>query len=218
MADIQAVIFDLDGTLANTLPDVHASINFALETLNRPILNDAQIREAIGPGKDHFIQAAMPGATEAQGVEFLEIFRGRYETHCLNKTRLFHGMETVLKAISGLKLGVASNKPTHFSTQILEGLGVKGRFDFIAGPDNVTHAKPDPEMINLVLDRLDVPSENALFVGDTDHDVMAGKGAGVNVCAVRYGYGLVEKMEVHHPEFWIDEPLELLEILDKTHK
>ena len=207
------IIFDLDGTLADTLPDVAFGVNRALEEMGLPSLSIDQIKKAVGPGKDEFIRAIFPDVESPDAKTFLTKFRRIYWDHCMDRTRLFPGMDDVLSGLKGRKLGVASNKPKVYSEKILDGLGVRDLFLDVLGPEDVAHAKPHPEMVVTFLDRIGGNPSQTILIGDTDKDILAGRGAGIGVCGVRYGYGEIDKIERLNPDFIIDHPLELLEVV-----
>lgn len=203
------IIFDLDGTLADTLPDVAAAINAARKEMNRPPLSPDQIRKAIGPGKDDFLRAVFPDTERPDEGLFLNLFRSHYWDHCLDNTALFPGMDTVLESLD-CPLAVASNKPRRFIEKILEGLNIIGKFQTRLSADDVEEAKPHPEMILRILRIHGVNPERSLMVGDTDKDILAGQRAGTQVCAVRYGYGSLEMIRLLEPDYLIETPMDLL--------
>jgi len=110
-------------------------------------------------------------------------------------------------------LAVASNKPSRYTERILTGLAVRDRFTVILGPEDVTHTKPHPEMIIKALAVLNTKSENTLFVGDTQMDLDAGRGAGVPFCLARYGYGDEAFFTSTNSEYSINKPVDLLNIV-----
>lgn len=213
----ETIIFDLDGTLVDTVTDVTKGVNRALDKMGFAPISVEQVKKAIGPGREEFIKAIFPGEENPDVKKFLTIFREYYWDQCLERTVLFDGMEQVLSQLDDRTLAVASNKPKAFTEKILLGLGVRERFKAVVGPEDVTHAKPHPEMIIKTLDVVGGKPSRTLLVGDTDKDILAGRGAGVGVCGVRYGYGIVEDIEYLNPDFLIDVPLELLDILKNTH-
>lgn len=212
--DFNTVVFDLDGTLADTIRDVADGVNGALHRMGFPPISLEQVKKAVGPGKDEFIGMIFPNVDNPDTKTFLSIFREIYWDHCLDQTSLFEGMDGVLARLRDRKLGVASNKPKAFSERILDGLGVRDQFDEVMGPEDVVHAKPHPEMIVKLLKRVGGKPAKTLLIGDTDKDMLAGRGAGVRVCGVRYGYGQVEDIERQNPDFMIESPAELLEIIE----
>lgn len=209
----QTIIFDLDGTLADTLQDVRSCINIALEEMNKPILTENLAKSAIGPGSDQFLETILPDGTDEDKEMFLGKFRSHYWNHCLDHTQLFPGMEKVINSLEKEKIAVATNKPRKATEKILEGLGVLDRFDCIMGPEDVNHVKPHPEMIVRVLERLNCTPSQTLFVGDTDKDMLAGRGAGVVLCGAMYGYGDSIALERQSPRHIIHEAIQLLDIV-----
>ena len=210
----ETVIFDLDGTLVDTVTDVTRGVNHALERMGFPSRSVEQVKKAVGPGKEEFIRNIFPDEDDPDMDTFLSLFRDFYWEHCLDETVLYSGMKDVLTQLRELNLAVASNKPNRFTIKILEGLGVREWFTVILGPEDVLHAKPHPEMIIKLIERVEGKPSQTLLVGDTDMDIRAGRGAGIGVCGVRYGYGQIDDMERLSPDFFIDSPEELLSILD----
>lgn len=213
----ETVIFDLDGTLADTFPDVSACINRALTVMGREVLTPEKARLAIGPGKEVFLQTILGTDALREEERFLKIFRGFYIDHCLDSTALFPGIETVLAELAPLRLAVATNKPGAAARRILAGLGILSAFSLIAAPENVTRAKPAPDMIDWVLRKTGGRRESALMIGDTDLDIMAGNAAGITTAAALYGYGSSSLITSACPDFSIDRPEELVNIVYYQH-
>jgi len=207
------MIFDLDGTLADTLPDVSSSINHAVRKMGRPELTEEQMRKAIGPGGDEFIRAVLPEYEEADKKTFLEYFRGYYDDHCLDSTLPFPGIPEILSNLSSVTLTVATNKPRAHAKKILSGLNLDAYFKALCTPENGVKEKPHPEMIFSLLETFGVDPHRTLLVGDTERDIVAGRSAGVEVCGVKYGYGGSEILQKLNPDFLIDSPAELLDIV-----
>jgi phosphoglycolate phosphatase len=209
----ETVIFDLDGTLVDTVADVTDGVNHALKLMGSSPLSQEQVKKAVGPGKEEFIRIIFPDVENPDIESFLSFFREYYWDHCLDKTDFFPGMKEVLTAFKDRKLAVASNKPCRFTHRILEGLGVSPWFDAVLGPEDVTHAKPHPEMILKAVEALDAEPADCLLVGDTDKDMEAGRGAGVCLCGAGYGYGSSEDLLKYKPDYFIDLPSDLFSII-----
>ena len=208
------VIFDLDGTLVDTLKDVSDAINHALEIMGHPTISKEEARLVVGPGKDAFIAAVFKSVPDPDEKTFLKTFRDRYWDHCLDNTTLFPGLDSILDSGNGQSFAVATNKPLRFTERILTGLGIRDRFDIVLGPDDVTHAKPHPEMVVKILELSGAKPQNTLFVGDTDKDMLAGRGAGVSICGVKWGYGNQDEIARIHPDYFINNAEELKNILN----
>jgi phosphoglycolate phosphatase len=211
------LIFDLDGTLIDSAPDVHFSVNCALKEMGAPTISRKEIRRAIGPGQDGFLKVVFPDGKKADVNRFISIFRTTYWEHCLDRTELFPGIRTVLSALKDKQFAIASNKPKAFVEKIAAGLNILNRFRCVVGPEDVKHVKPDPEMIVKVLKLCGCGPDRALLIGDTDKDMMAGRAAGVSVCGVRYGYGGIQELKMQEPDFLIDRAEELMDIVGNHH-
>jgi phosphoglycolate phosphatase len=211
------LIFDLDGTLIDSASDVIDSVYFALGEMGAPLIRREAIKKVIGPGRDAFFKAVFPDGRKKEFNRFISIFREYYWEHCLDQTTLFPGVSQVLSKIKDQKLAIASNKPKLFIEKILTGLHIRDRFHCVVGPEDVRQAKPDPEMIDKILDLCDGLSLKTLLIGDTDKDMMAGRAAGVRVCGVRYGYGDEHDLESQNPDFMVDQAEELISIIGNHH-
>jgi len=216
MSAIDTLIFDLDGTLVHTFPDVAIAVNAGRARMDCAPLSDREIEKAIGPGKQAFLDALLPGASSADQSIFLGHFRDHYTAHCLDNTRLYNGIEAVLDSAEGCRLAVATNKPRATSTKILDGLGVLHRFELLLGPDDVAQAKPHPEMIQKILSRFSVAPESAVMIGDTANDMRAGSAAGTATAAAFWGYGHRDELKTHQPDFPLEAPVDIHHIF--SHK
>jgi len=214
MTTFSTLIFDLDGTVAHTLPDVRKAINHTLHIMNMSERSLEQIQKVIGPGDMAFLEAILPGENQRVRDEFLGLFRAYYWDHCLDETRAFPGIPDILDRFRDLHLAVASNKPRKTAERILEGLSLLHYFDFVLGPDDVRIPKPDPEMIVKILTGSNTDPSRALLVGDTDRDLLAARSAGIAFCAARYGYGDMQVLEKSQPDYMIDSAIELVDIIE----
>lgn len=210
---MQAILFDLDGTLVHTAPDVHRAINYARGELGLPPLSLAQALKAIGPGSDRFAQTVL-GDEHAHLLEgYLEIFRPYYLQICAENSRPFPGIVELLEALRSYRLAVVTNKRLVQSQALLETIDLIDYFDLLVGPELVDHIKPAPDMIHYALDQLGLAPDQALMVGDTDNDLLAARAAGVTNCAVTWGYSDTDFIRSLAPDHLIDKPDELLPIL-----
>ncbi|HOC88844.1 MAG TPA: HAD-IA family hydrolase [bacterium] len=210
---MQAILFDLDGTLVHTAPDVHRAINYARGELGLPPLSLAQALKAIGPGSDRFAQTVL-GDEHAHLLEgYLEIFRPYYLQICAENSRPFPGIVELLEALRSYRLAVVTNKRLVQSQALLETIDLMDYFDLLVGPELVDHIKPAPDMIHYALDQLGLAPDQALMVGDTDNDLLAARAAGVTNCAVTWGYSDTDFIRSLAPDHLIDKPDELLPIL-----
>ncbi|NOY76483.1 MAG: HAD-IIIA family hydrolase [Calditrichaeota bacterium] len=209
------LIFDLDGTLVDTARDVHFCVNKARADFNLPPLTLEEARKSIGPGPNTFVDLVLPPDQKHRLDEFIKKFRACYIDHLTDHSRPYPGVVELLHHLQmrQIPLVVATNKPRRYTEKLLRDLDLRKFFSGIFTPDDVTSRKPDPEMIVKILEEMRTRAGDALLIGDTDNDILAGKGAGVWTCAVTYGYGPEEVLQNLEPDFVIDQPKEILEIL-----
>lgn len=202
------LIFDLDGTLADSRRDIYFSFAHAMEELGFDPPSEAEFRPLIGKTLKRSFEVFLPGgAATAQRIEAgIAAYRRHYWEHCFDHTRPYEGVDEILAelAASGrFRLAVATTKQTILARRVIEGMGLAPYFDYIQGTDDFP-AKPAPYLLYRVLEATGLPSERALMVGDTDSDVLAGKAAGTLTCAVTYGAWQREALEALEPDFLID--------------
>jgi len=220
--EVSAVAFDLDGTLVDTLPDLHASANRMLADLGLTPVDTETVRAYIGRGIDRLVKHLLAGVTEShpdgqsggnrradQGgnsngesnpvllAEAGTIFRGHYRVLLTNESRLFPEMEDTLHRIRalGLKLACVTNKTDAFTRPLLEGLGVLHLFDEVISGDTLERKKPDPLPLTYCAQRFGIAPQRLLMVGDSQTDALCARAAGCPVICVPFGYR--SGMELH---------------------
>jgi phosphoglycolate phosphatase len=189
----RAVLFDLDGTLIHSLPDLTAAVNYILAEEGRAPLGEAEVGPMVGDGAHTLVERAfaarggMPGTDPAV---LLARFLAFYEAHATVLTRPFpHVVDTLIRLKDkGVALAVCTNKPTAATHEILKALGLDGYFAVVVGGDDTPALKPNPAHVDTVLDRLGIAREEAVMVGDSINDVLAAKGAHVACIVVSFGY------------------------------
>ncbi|MDZ7374515.1 MAG: HAD-IA family hydrolase [candidate division KSB1 bacterium] len=214
-AMFQAVIFDLDGTLVDTAPDVHKCANLTLQKFGMRTISLEEAKRSIGPGPDNFARIVLPEDQRHRYNEFIGVFRIFYDRHCLDSTRPFPGVRETLEQLTesaGVPLAVASNKPKVYTMRILEALDLARFFRVVLGPEDAPRLKPAPDMLLAASAALGISPSRALMVGDTDNDILAARSAGMLVCAVTWGYSTRQELALHAPDFLIDRPQELLQV------
>jgi len=207
------ILFDLDGTLLDTAPDVHACINWTMAKMNLPLLSLEEAKRAIGPGTNNFFRAVMRTEEEHRLAEFMALFRPFYRQNCLVQSRPFEGVIELLEGLSRFDKAVVSNKSLIVTETIIGGLGLKRFFRMLTGPECVEHIKPAPDMIHLCMRRLRCLPEETLVVGDTDNDVLAAQAAGTAICAAGWGYARQEELLALQPDFYVRTPAELKNLI-----
>jgi phosphoglycolate phosphatase len=186
-----AVLFDLDGTLADTAPDLAAALNQMLQEDGRTPLPFAQLRPWVSWGAMRMIRV---GYGEALGPDELQVLRVRflscYEAGLCRESRLFPGVPELLTAIeaAGVPWGIVTNKPGWLTEPLLGALGLGGRAGTVISGDTLPHAKPHPMPLLHAARELEVEPRGCTYVGDNIRDIEAGRAAGMRTVAATWGY------------------------------
>lgn len=193
----RAILFDLDGTLIDSAPDIAASVNELLARRHLPALSLEQVRSMIGNGIKKLVERAFAASGAPLTKAKLEDANGEmtaiYRKHLTKLTVLLPGVQEAIAQlhVAGFALGVVTNKPQVATREILLHFGLTDRLGVIVGGDAVSHMKPAPDALLLALERLGVDPAMALMVGDSVTDFEAARAAGVPVALVRGGYSKV---------------------------
>jgi phosphoglycolate phosphatase len=206
---VQLIMFDLDGTLADTGQGLADAVNCTRAHFNLTPLADQLVFVHVGRGVEHLLKHSLPEQYPEHFHEVMRVFLERYEMHLLDRTVLYPGVRDALEHFRGKRRVVVSNKMHRLTVAVVRGLGVENQFDAIFGGDSVAEKKPHPALLNLVLERFQVAAASALIVGDGDTDVEAGKRAGVLTCGVTYGLGNKADLIAAKPDVMIDRLAEL---------
>ena len=186
MPRFRAVLFDFDGTLADSYAAITASVNHVLQHHGRPTLIEEKVRSLVGHGLENLMQNILPEIDPAIGAR---LYREHHPTVMKSHTKLLPGVIEGLQELkdAGIKLGVCSNKPGYFTRALLGMLEIDRYFDVVLGPDDVGTAKPDPAMVNKALERLGVSKDQALYVGDMEVDIETGRQAAIETWVMPTG-------------------------------
>jgi phosphoglycolate phosphatase len=213
------IIFDLDGTLIDSVPDLTASINFMLEKLKRKTFSEDTIREWVGNGAQILVKRALSGKAivdpdidENLFSKALDIFLQNYEQNVCVKTTTYVNVTQSLKALkkSGYKQAIVTNKPYSFIKPILEKLELFELFDLYIGGDSLSKKKPDPEPLLHVCKKLDVKIEDSIMVGDSKNDIVAANACEMQSIGVSYGYNYGEDISIYNPSLVIHDFKDIL--------
>ena len=212
-----AVLFDLDGTVADTAPDLGYALNQQRLARGMPELPIEAVRSHASSGargllKIGFNMTPDDSGYEAMRDEFLDI----YEKNLARSSELFSGVASLLAQIEqrGMDWGIVTNKAERFTFPLLGALGLLKHSRVVICGDTTPHPKPHPAPLLAAADRIGVPATNCLYVGDDERDVQAGQAAGMPVIVARYGYlGNGRPPESWGADGYIDSPMELLEFL-----
>ncbi len=201
---VDLLLFDLDGTLADTKADIATAVNLTLRDYGLPVHAPEQIYAFVGDG----VRALLAKAFESQGAgvfeDALAVFRKHYLAHLLDATQFYPGVSEVLAHFADKKKAIVTNKPIEYTLKLIEGLKAREQFDAILGGNSTPHLKPHPEMIVRVLHDLRVEPHRAVMIGDNVNDVLAARAAGVPSVAVGYGLGDPEVLKAAGPDFFCE--------------
>jgi phosphoglycolate phosphatase len=210
---MKGLIFDLDGTLVDTLDDLAAAVNMTREFYGMAPLPRERIIPEIGTGGEYLVRQTVP-ATQAPFEEIFARYLAFYNEHLLDHSRLHAGVGEVLERFRGRTLGVVTNKAIHESERILVGLQVREYFQCVLGGDSLPRKKPDPLPIHHFMTQHSLAPAEVVMIGDGYHDIRAGKAAGVMTVAVTTGVSPREALESERPDHIIDRMDQLLELVD----
>lgn len=188
---IRTILFDLDGTLVDSLDDLTDAVNHTRRQFSEPPLTSATVRTMIGKGAHNLISRALPDCRETDLSSALNIFLDYNAAHIADKSRLYPGVKELLETLggNGFRLAIISNKNAEHSRMILDTLGIGGFFEIIAGGDTFPEIKPSPLPLLRVIKQMGVAPDECIMVGDSINDIQAGNLAGISTVGCNWGYG-----------------------------
>lgn len=212
----QAVLFDLDGTLVDSLPDIIASVRLTEQELGLVGCSDAEVCHWIGNGARVLIRRVLTGDMDSiPDDDALEktfaVFMRHYAVQGIKLTSLYPGAEDVLKKLrqQPIRIGLVTNKPKAITVDLIQKLNIEHYFDVVLGGGDVANPKPHGEMLITAAEKLGVAVKDCLMVGDSSNDVLAARNADMPVVAVRGGYNHGEAIELAEPDGVFDNLAEM---------
>ncbi len=208
-------IFDMDGTILDTLEDLQDSLNYALAQHGYPVRSYVQVRRAVGNGIRTLIVRSLPDGTEEATIEAVfQTFMPHYQAHCADKTRPYAGINEVILHLrrSGVLCAVLSNK-ADAAVQSLCASYFPDCFDLAAGERPGIPRKPAPDAVHSLLETLHIPPEGAVYIGDSEVDFATAQNAGVDCIMVTWGFRDRPELEALGAEVFVDTPKALLPLL-----
>ena len=187
---MRGVLFDLDGTLVDTLADIVAAMNHVLRQAGFPTHDEAAYRGFIGWGAKTLVEKALPEAARGEAERHLAAFRARYLAHLVVETKPYPGVRALLTALEGrgVPLGVLSNKPHAMTERVVSQLFPAVPWKIMLGAREGVPKKPDPAGPRQALGALGVAASDCLYVGDTEVDVATARNAGMIAVGARWGF------------------------------
>lgn len=211
------IIFDLDGTLLNTVADLAASTNYALTQCGFPTHETAAYRFFIGNGINNLFLKALPEGAKTQEniLKVRKPFLEYYGAHNAELTEPYQGIPELLERLqnAGLQLAVASNKYQEATEKLVQHFFPNIKFTAVFGQREGVSVKPDPTIVHDILALAKVKKDEVLYVGDSGVDMQTAQNAAIDSCAVTWGFRPRSEMEVFAPTYFVDEPKEILMIL-----
>ncbi len=209
------IIFDLDGTLLNTLPDLQASCNYALQLCGFPQRSFEEVRCFVGNGVRKLMERAAPSdVSDGEFEKMFMIFKQHYLEHGLDRTAPYEGVVEVMRELKqrGFKTAVISNK-FHEATQELCNHFFNGLLDMCIGEHKGFRRKPSPDMMNEVLSVLHANKATTVYVGDSDVDIETARQGGVSCISVLWGFRDRDFLLEHGATCLVEKPIDLLSLL-----
>lgn len=215
LASRRAVLFDLDGTLVDSVGDITSAVNDVLGDERLAPLADADVRRLVGDGAAVLVSRAFRAREAAEPADALARFRARYDARCLDTTRPYAGVPELLAALAsrGTRVGVVTNKPTTFAEKVVKALGLARHVGAVVGPELAAAPKPSPAHVLAALERLGAAPSEAVVVGDGSTDVRAGRASGCATVGVLWGYRSREELLACGPDHVVATVGELAALL-----
>ena len=215
MLIIRAIIFDLDGTLANTLFDLSDAMNYGLEQFAQPIHTVDQYRMMIGDGVSTFASRALLDDKQHLQPKLLEIMKRRYREVFLNRVFVYDGIYRVIEELfrASIKLAVLTNKDDDVAKTIVDHFFGKGTFWPIVGVTGDNCVKPEPEQTLQIISSMGLDRQDFLFVGDSPVDIQTAASAGMPSVGAAWGFRGRKALEDARADYIIDDPLEILNLI-----
>lgn len=211
----KAVIFDMDGTILNTLEDLKNATNYSLRQFGMPERSLEEVRMFVGNGIRKLVERAVPAGTPKEKIDqILDVFLEYYEIHSADNTSPYPGILELVEKLkkSGIKTAVSTNK-ADVPAQELGREYFNGIFDLIVGQQDGFKVKPAPDSVNKILSILDIQKKDAIYIGDSDVDVQTAKNSGLDFIGVSWGFRGREFLEKNGAKNIVDNANEILDLV-----
>jgi len=207
MKTIDYLLFDLDGTLVDSVPDLTVSLNLLRAGLDCPPLTEQQIAGMVGDGVTVLVKRAL--GEDLYHPDHLARFMQLYDEHLLDHTQCYPGIEELLSLHPAKQMAIVTNKPYQLTIKLLEGLDLIRHFKVIVGGDSYAEKKPHPMPVTKALEGLGADPKQAVMIGDHHTDLHSGRDAGTAICFCAYGLGHPDGLT---PDFRAEQSTDLLQL------
>ena len=209
MNHFELYIFDLDGTLVNSLEDLTDAVNMVLDKLGLPHHSQTKTASYLGKGARWLLTSAIQDANGDPDILLpiaRQYFLDIYKKNITEKSYYYDGVIESLEQLSqqDIALAICTNKPIDLAEKMLEKLGHRELFKLMLGGDSLATKKPDPAPLQYIMDKLSISPKKTLMIGDSSYDINAGKAAHCKTCAVTYGYHSTDILLSLNPDFVLD--------------
>lgn len=211
----ELIVFDMDGTILDTLVDLKNCMNYVLKKHNMPTRTLEEIRSFVGNGIRTLIERATPPGTSPETLDAIhKDYMAYYKIHCADDTKPYDGILELLSALKnqGYKTAVVSNK-ANAAVQDLCVQYFDGLFDLAIGERPEIAKKPAPDMVELALSQMNISKEKAVYIGDSDVDVATAHNSGLNIIAVEWGFRDRDVLKAQGAEIIVSSPMEILDYI-----
>ncbi len=212
MGEKSLLIFDFDGTLIDSVPDLAEATNMMLKQLGKPTYPESEVRNWVGNGSRKLVERALTASsqvppTQQQISDAQEVFFEAYEQTSGTKTVAYAGVDKGLKQLqqAGYILALVTNKPIRFVPKLLQHFGWQDLFTEVLGGDSLAEKKPDPAPLHYVCGQLRVNPNKAVMIGDSKNDILAGQNAGIDTLGLSYGYNYGQDIRDFKPTQAFDD-------------
>lgn len=210
------LVFDLDGTLVDSVKDIADAVNYSLRLMKKPEFATECYYKMVGNGMEVLCRRALPNGTEDEVKTLISLYKERYINNCCNSTKAYDGIKELLQLLksNGVKLAVLSNKPQQQTDEVVSKLLGKDLFWKIIGKNEKFAAKPEPDSLNYLIDCANVERSEVCHIGDSGVDMELGKRAGVDTIGVEWGFRDRKELEDAGAVYIVKNPTELKQVID----
>lgn len=209
MKQVDLLVFDLDGTLIDSVADLADSVNHALTSLDLAPVSLEAVRSYVGDGVAMLMRRALGEHTENHFHPAMQLFRDYYENHLLDKTALYPDVSAMLTYFGTKKKVIATNKAERYTLKIVKGLGIADAFLEVLGEDSTPFKKPDPRLLHRIMEKWGAVPARTVVIGDGPNDVLLAQNAGAISCAFLNGISSREKLLQLRPDMTCESLSEL---------